>query len=383
MGCCNRGCKLFWLWFLQILCWAGLVLVIIMHKQFEYYIIFGVIYLIYIIVMLCSSTLTYLCHNRNGNDIYFRFIDLFKAAPRIVLCCTSYHWNGQAYTNTSSYKQESYKDKMALQYYSFRDISDPIELDLDSKEIEKYNFIKFNFDCSIEFADGITYSDYLRSKEYLEKKNYGKDECREMSEIRDIPSIKRHELISLKDKNPCFVGPCYYIIFTFLTFAQLYKIFLNCYCIEKNFTLKKTVSTRFNLLDPKFEEKYKNSNPSIRLGKINYTFKTNEVGCVYNEVPVVKPSQEEINNCFEYEKYTSKLRTNDKSLINVGINENSRLFYNDSNNTPPAIIRNLPNNMELISNENYPDINQNTNYQPPSLIPKTQGYNTIQYIPYS
>ena len=121
----------------------------------------------------------------------------------------------------------------------------------------------------------------------------------------------------------------------------------------------------------------------VCLGKINYTFKTNEVGCVYNEVPVVKPSQEEINNCFEYEKYTSKLRTNDKSLINVGINENSRLFYNDSNNAPPAIIRNLPNNMELISNDNYPDINQNTNYQPPSLIPKTQGYNTIQYIPYS
>ena len=43
---------------------------------------------------------------------------------------------------------------------------------------------------------------------------------------------------------------------TMLSFAELYKFYFNSKCVYQKFTIKKTISTRFNLNGPEYEKRY-------------------------------------------------------------------------------------------------------------------------------
>lgn len=377
-------------WFVQLLGWIGIVLLVvgIVTKRSGFYGGFAACYIIYIIVMLFSSTFSYLRHKKTGNRMYSKMGELFKTAPVISFHCSCYHYEtrhrrvrdsqGRYRTETRRERVTTYSTTERLTYYSTRDVSGLFKLDIERGLVEKKSYIKLNLKKCIDFADAISYSDYLNYKKDFWQRNRWRDVHMDFSENRDIPGFNQYELVTLKSDEPPLVGSGYFVLFTLLTFAQFYKLYIDSFCIHQSYKIRKLVSTRYNLLDNQHQEQYQSLSPALNLVSENYTYQSQEIGCEFESVVVNPPTQEELQQAEAFESYVPNYQVTEfDSQLNSGVVKDLPSFESVNYNAPPPGFEGYAGDKEIPSDMIKPGNNQTPNYQPPGVNDsQSQGYSS-------
>ena len=350
------------LWIFQILTWimfATFITVLLTLDQsngpifIAPLIIFIIVYITYIIMEQCSSTAKYLRNKSSNEGIYPKMSKYFSTPPKILFHCECYHYETTTYTSTDSEgntttetrteRVVTYSENLDFIYYSVRDVSGLFYLNCDDEAtIRNKSYIKLELIEEINFADAITYMDYSVLKNDFCERNRNKDEYFDFVETRTIPGMIHHNLIKLRDSEPCTVNYCFFVFFTILTFAELYKPYVNSYCIEQKYKVRKIVSTRYDLNNPEYEQKYQNLNPKINLIEQKYDFQPQEYNYLNNEYSVNYPTEEELEEAEKFKDKIPEYTLSNKGIILDNVMQDNKNeifneeFYNNNENRNQA-----------------------------------------------
>eukprot|EP00831_Metopus_contortus_P084578 TRINITY_DN9638_c0_g1_i5.p1 TRINITY_DN9638_c0_g1~~TRINITY_DN9638_c0_g1_i5.p1 ORF type:complete len:175 (+),score=31.32 TRINITY_DN9638_c0_g1_i5:80-604(+) len=89
------------------------------------------------------------------------------------------------------------------------------------------------------------------------------DDHQDVTESKEIPGLNEFSLVRITDEKPCMIGLGYYWLFAIIGMAEFYKLYVNSFCIEQCFTIKKIVSSRQNLSAPENKGIYQEQVPVI------------------------------------------------------------------------------------------------------------------------
>lgn len=306
--CCQVSC-----WILQILLWMFLILTIVfLLLNYIIYIVFLAfflcIYIFYFILELWSTTAKFLCNKNSDNGLYEKMGKYFRTPPEIKLYCECYHMGYGTYSPTDirepgiTYKRRiiTHFENLKFSYYSERDVSGLFYLNCDPSSIKDKSYIKLELEEEINFADTISYMDYFNVKKNFCDKNRKKDSRFYYKESRFVPQISHHNLIKLRESEPCTVNYFFFLLATFLTLAELYKPYVNSFCLNQKFKIRKIVSTRYDLSQPEYEEKYKLFNPSINLIEQSYNYQPQDYNFLNKSYKLNLPTQKELQQAEIY-----------------------------------------------------------------------------------
>jgi hypothetical protein len=168
-------------------------------------------------------------------------------------------------------------------------------------EALKKTYIKLKLGEEINFADAISYMDYKIERENFDARNRDRDEFYDSHESRSIPGIIHHNLVKIGKKDPCSVNYFFFFLSTLLTFAEFYKAYVNSFCITQKYKIRKIISTRYDLNQPAFEEKYRAFNPSINLIIQTYTYENKDFNYLNDTYSVNLPTEEELEKAKEFQ----------------------------------------------------------------------------------
>ena len=333
----------------QIILWLLLVFVIIDCVMLKLYSIslflFFFCYVINIFFHCCSPIYKYLGNKVDNKGIYDIMKEYFKAAPRIELKTESYHMSSSGGKHKSRHKVVTYTYKEDFKYYSFKDVSGLFLLDIPNRS--SIHYIQLQVINEINFADSISYADYRQRKVEIYNENKNRDTCISYMEQRTYDNYKRFNLIKLDGGDMCFFQKWIYVIFILLTLGWIYDIIFNCYCIQQNFTVRKLVSTRYNLLDKEHSVQYNSLKPTLSIQSNVYTYDEEETGIIYESNKMAPPSVDDIERAKLYEKEIPKyIATN--LIGNVGIVQNLNNMYVGINVPAPAINNNVNDNSQNV-----------------------------------
>lgn len=362
-------------WFFQILDWALLVLAIIMGCLGSKYslhliIVFIIVHLIYILIEICSPTSKYLCHKNSGNGMYEDMKRYFRTPPTIQFYGESFHYErfvsvtydkyGNRHEETRQEKIITHTETFHMPYYSERDISGLFYLNCDKDKVNKKAYIKLKLKEEINFADTISYMDYQQQKDNFYARNQYRDIYFEFNEKRFIPGLINHNLIKLGNSEPFLSNYFFFMLSNILALSEIYKLYFDSLCIFQRFKIRKLISTRYDLNQPQYTEKYERFNPQINLLIQVFKYEPQDFNYLNNNYQVDLPTEEEIEQAQKY---------NDK-IPNYQISsENGKL--------PPGVIMDNPNYSNYMSKEVKqqfdpkginPNINGNINNNIPSNV---------------
>ena len=342
---------------------------------------FIISYVFYIITEFDSSTFKYLFHKKKDNKMYQKMNILFTGKPSIKFNCECYHYEthyetytdaqGRTQTRTVTVRVNTHYDSFDVPYHSARDVSGPFVLDVEKANLSKKDFVKLQLKLIIEWADAVSLSDYEKYKSDFIEKNRHYDVYMDFDEKRTLPGFNTYNLIMINDNKLCLINKFWYILITFLTFAQFYKWYINSKCIHQSFKIIKLVSTRYNLLE---QSEYTQMQPQLNLIAKTYDFELAQTAfCEEKDVDL--PTLEEIKEAEN--KYGCNL-INFKKINEVGIdklneNYNKKVTFsketkteatrdtniNDSNNNNNNIDNNNNNNIDNNNNNNIDNNNNN------------------------
>ena len=157
-------------------------------------------------------------------------------------------------------------------------------------------------------------------------------------------------MVNIGNKEAVCINSSVFFIFTILSLAELYKFYFNSKCIHQKFTIKKIISTRYNLKEPEYGIRYQKSIPSIDLINKQYYFGPSEYTSLNYCYKIDLPSKEEVENANE-----NKIKIENMNNIQINQQNNNEVIINNKNehnnsnsegNKPPAI---LPNEEEKSS----------------------------------
>ena len=278
-ACCNCFC-----WILSFIIWISMISSLFFTNTEDYknienrnlsYIIFGISYFLYIVFECCSPTAKYLINKKSGEEMYDKMGSLFRAPPTITFNCQCYHYeiihfttkdkDGNIRHRTRREKIISYSESYSMPYYSSRDVSGLFYLNCDEAYAKKKCYIKLKLNEEINFADEISYMDYEFYKEQFWKKNRFRDVYMDFNEKRTIPGLVHHNLIKIGHNDPCIVSFGWFFIFTLLTLSEFYKIYINSLFVYQNYKIRKLISTRYDLNETIYANKYSDLVPKLNL----------------------------------------------------------------------------------------------------------------------
>ena len=172
---------------LNFLLWADIIFILLavifgrrshsaFHECFkalqEFWYLFTLPYIFYLIEVFCSSTFKYLINIKESNDVVQYVVDMKKGKPVLEFWCECYHyetrtrWVTEHYTENTSkgpeqrtrQKMETYTEKVVtsthtdhFQYRIHNDFSGLI-----SDDVYKNDLIKINFITDIQFGNEYT-----------------------------------------------------------------------------------------------------------------------------------------------------------------------------------------------------------------------------------
>jgi len=310
-------CKIFVGWFLQILVFAALAFLIISCiKGYKFWfisiIVFIIVYGMYLYQLFKANAYSFLSNFDNKEEIYNILEKNFTQFPELYIYVKCYHKVGGTRKRKSKtvYKL---KKKFPFSYYSWKDISGFFLLKKDEKK--KYSFLKLYLRDEINFADSLTESDFTIYKNnlYEEYKDY--DTHISVSEEKIIPDFKENHLIILDPDNiPCCVSKGLYIFFSICFLGFFYKAYFQSKCTAQNFTIKKIVSTRYDLNN---NQNYNEMEPGYKLNENLVRFDRKNTGNINKEYQL-QLNQNELNNANQYNNYIPNYQTiNDGEQIGV------------------------------------------------------------------
>ena len=307
-------CESCWCWFIQITVWLSLIFAIIsifLNMPQIGFGIFGVVYLFYIFTMSFSSTLSYLSHQEENDSMYNKMGQYFIAAPSIIFESESYHWeererqitkaDGTHETKVERVKVVTHKDKFTMPYYSVKDVSGLFVLDVEKANVNQKYFIKLNLSKEINFADAISYSDYIFHKNAFWERNRYLDVHMDFHERRTIPNWHKYNLVQISNYKPSSVSKCKYILSMFFLYCEFYKRHVDSLCIYQSFTVRKLISTRYNLLLPEYMVNYNQMMPCLNLITETLNYEVENTGYCSADYQVNLPTQEELESAQQYQ----------------------------------------------------------------------------------
>ena len=234
------------------------------------------IYVIYVITSLFSKTCSYLVHKQKNSTIHSYMINLFKTKPKINYSVNCYHYETRTYTttdnegntqtHTETIRVNTYSETQEFYFKSFKDTSGMFILDMDNVKLSPKNYyIKLHLTSTIYPSNDGTMDDYIRDRDNFYNINRCRDTHMDTHENKMIDGFNEFKLVSVGDKKPLCVNYGCYFIFILIGFSELYKSYVNHFCIAQNFNLSKEFSSRRDLTSPEFVETYFERQPSIRI----------------------------------------------------------------------------------------------------------------------
>ena len=297
-------------WTVQILLWICLVWIIMCRLFIDNfhitYLPFIIVYTVYLVWnFCCSETIQYLLNTSVSNTIYQLMESLFYTPARIIFKLQGYHneirktstnVNGKNNTKTETVRVNTYSETMNFKYMSWRDVSGKFELNIsDFKRDPNKALVKLKLTLEVELAKDGTQTDFDAQKEYFISKNRNKDQFYDFNQIETLDGLHLYNLVKLSDSGNTNISLCYFIISTFFCFAELYKKYLNKFCLKQSFIIRKLYSTKQNLnLADNFKPHLKRS-PTIIINEKVVTYDDPSKLGVVSLVPEL-PNLEEITN---------------------------------------------------------------------------------------
>ena len=252
----------------NVIFWLFLILIIINYTKglgiklnvVILLLILGVIsYIIYIYQKFHTTTFTYISA-KSDKKIKEKIGEFFQAKPSLFLKIQLFHYEKKyfkgSYTDSIVYTH-NYKSKFNYEFW--RDISGNIKLDIKKSFYKYYVILKVNQE--LIFIDSDTLGDYNKFEECFIQGNQDKDSYYKFSRYIEIEGMKDINIINLNEKEPPFVRYCWYIIFSFLSLAILYKLYIWIISVDQTITIRKIISNRNDLINNPIYNKY---NPQVK-----------------------------------------------------------------------------------------------------------------------
>ena len=349
-----------WGWTIQIGVWISVIILLVGiviggDAAGTCAAIFFIIYLIYIITEFCSPTFSYLSNIEFGDSMYNKMKILFANYPEIKFHCECYHMHQKRVVTKDndgkehvSYKEEkviTYVDDYVMPYYSCKDVSGLFFLNISEAQAKEKFFIKLRLGLEVNFADAISYSDYIYQKEMFWQKNRFRDIYFDFSEKRTLRDFKKYNLVQIGNGIPKNVGKGYFALSVFLLYCEFYKKFIDHFCINQHYKIRKIVSTRYNLLAEQYVVMYQQLVPSLNLIQNNYTYTTQETGYTNTSYKCELPTEEELKRAEQYSSYVPNYQ-----LSSVGgqmVVQDIPQFENMNYNIPPPKFDQYAGNVPL------------------------------------
>ena len=230
------------------------------------------------------------------------------------------------------------------------------------------NYIKLELDLEFEFADDITKWDYNRQKDTMIQRNRWRDLHMEFYERIEIPGYTKYNFVKIGDNNPACLNTCSFLFFTFIIpVMEFYKMYVESFCIRQDYSIKKVVSSRYNLLTEEAGRRFDPQVPKIKIyeNEVNFSNAPQNFNQVYDlptadELETSKNfnSSNQGTNFMRYQE-NSPVFTYNKDDQNLNQNQN---FY--PNRFEGNVNGNFNNNFsaEQVQTMNYKDIESNNNF---------------------
>ena len=334
--------------FLNVLLWIvfiGIFVCLIIGNYFIYVCVaFGILYIIYLFVEFTSDTFSFVRNIRYDQSMYDYMKELYQQHPYIIFCCELFHYENHTYitkdqhgkiisTRTERKKATSKTNEYNMPYYSCKDVSGLFNLDIQAAKNAKKPLIKIYLKYEINFADEISYYDYIKYKTDFWEKNRYYDEYMDYWEKRGIDNFVEYNLICLdKKKKPKCLNCCVYFLCIMFMLGEFYKCYVDKYCIAQHYTIRKLVSTRYNIIE---EKKYSQMNPMLNIYSEQFNYNYNDTGYSSANYNVVVPTQQELNAAKSYSSYIPQYPTQDVGYSSHIVNDWSGIGNVDYNSPPP------------------------------------------------
>lgn len=325
-------------WLLQIIDW-GLILVSIIVGGAGYdvtipVILFGVAHFIYVILEMCCPFSDYLCQFNSEKNLSQYLGEFFKSQINHSVQCENYHYEyvtekkrikGKTKKITTTKRMGS-SDAKGIPIYSCRDISGVFNLNCPQDKVGKIKLVRLELDSKLYYADAVSYMDYKNIKDTLIANNKNLDKNFHFNESSSIPFLGLYHMSKIGDEKLSSVSCCLFFLFTLISCGEIYKCYVNSMCVYQKFVIKKLISTRYDLSQPEYEEKYKAFNPQVNTIEKVYNYQKNEYNYKNPFTEPKLPTPEELEKAKEFEKETFEYKymnsTNNKTSGDADVNDN-------------------------------------------------------------
>lgn len=354
-----------------------------------------IVYILFLIAQFTSSTCSFLCNKTTENGIKIIMSSLVQTHPVIEFYCECYHYGishvrynppkkggrgkrgrrgGKRHgVRTKRRRITTYTETAIFPYYSARDVSGLFQLNKSREATMSKVYIKLELTPEINFADELSYMDYEYFRTDFYNRNRRRDKFMDYSETRKVPGLNNFNFVCIRDTEPCGVNICMFILFTILPFTELYKCYINSYCLEQKFKIRKLISTRYDLN----QDQYQTFVPSFDLPTQQYAFEPSNYNYINSDYKVKNPTNEEISQAAMYKdkipKYECVSYTSINDQIKVGVIQDDPAYNSvNINQAPPPSCQDIgpqPDN-----NNNNMDMNMNMNM---NLNMNMNGMNNI------
>jgi hypothetical protein len=172
---------------------------------------------------------------------------------------------GNTVTRSETHRVVTHIDSEEFRYYSWRDTSGLFLLDTQkflNKEFKKA-YIKLNLNLIMDMNDLETKSDYEFQKTFFYNKNRWRDVHMDFRETTRLDGMNQYNMIRVSDYITSCISARVFALFTFLPLIEFYKTYVDMFCETQEYTIKKLVSTRYNLNLPVFTQTFEHSIPKL------------------------------------------------------------------------------------------------------------------------
>ena len=187
--------------------------------------------------------------------------------------------------------------------------------------------------------------DYEYYKREFWMRNRFRDVYMDFKETRKIPGLNYLNLVNIGNENPCTVNFFLYFLFTILTLSQFYKSYVNSFCITQNFKIRKIISTRYDLNQEIYTEKYSQLNPSLNLISQQYNYKSDDYNYLNKDINVDYPTKEELEKAKQYENKIPDY--NISKGLHAGVIVDNPKYSSYDDDLPPAEFASVSGNAGL------------------------------------
>ena len=360
-------CYIVFSWILQILVWLTLGLTIYFYVadisgKLGLLILFIVLYLLYLVIEYKSIVYSYLERVTTESGIYEKLAKFYRAHPVFEFYCDCYHYKtvttrernfkGRVRSVTRRVQVTTHSEKYTFPYYSERDVSGLFYLDCDKAFINRKCFIQLDISDEINFADAISCKDYEDAKDRFWRRNRFRDKHFYFRESRKIPGLETENLVRIGNNVPCCANTTAYLVFTFIPFAEFYKLYYYSICHTQNYKIRKIVSTRYDLN----QTVYQNFIPQVDVISQQYNFPAADYNYLNNDYNLNIPSKEELEQAKKYQNNVPDYKiSSGGGKIHAGVILDDPGYCSYNLNKPPEAFTSIAGDVALKDNQINPN----------------------------